>query len=66
MSKQITVKYFQESVFAKEPIKATEEAAGYDLFAAEAKIKTDTEITAEEGIICIDNKVIVKEKVKIK
>ena len=51
---------------SKQPIKATEEAAGYDLFAAEAKIKTDTEITAEEGIICIDNKVIVKEKVKTK
>lgn len=51
---------------SKQPIKATEEAAGYDLFAAEAKTKTDTEITAEEGIICIDNKVIVKEKVKTK
>ena len=37
MSKQITVKYFRESVFAKESVKATEGAAGYDLFAAEAK-----------------------------
>ena len=37
MSKQITVKYFQASVFAKEPVKATEGAAGYDLYAAEAK-----------------------------
>ena len=35
MSKQITVKYFQGSVFAKEPVKATDGAAGYDLFAAE-------------------------------
>ena len=37
MSKQIIVKYFQESDFAKEPIQATDGAAGYDLFAAEAK-----------------------------
>ena len=37
MSKQLTVKYFQESDFAKEPIQATDGAAGYDLFAAEAK-----------------------------
>ena len=38
MSKQIIVKYFQESDFAKEPIQAPYGAARYDLFAAEAKI----------------------------
>ena len=37
MSKQITAKYFQESNFAKEPVKDTEGAAEYDLLAAEAK-----------------------------
>ena len=37
MSEYITVKYFTESEFAKEPYQATEDAAGYDLFAAEAK-----------------------------
>ena len=33
MSKYITVKYFAESEYAKEPYQATEGAAGYDLFA---------------------------------
>ena len=37
MSKQIVVKYFQESEFAKEPCQATEGSAGYDLYAAETK-----------------------------
>ena len=37
MSKQITVKYFEETDFAKEPCQATEGSAGYDLFAAEPK-----------------------------
>ena len=37
MSKTVNVKYFAETVFAKEPLKATEESAGYDLYAAEAK-----------------------------
>ena len=37
MPKQIKIKYFKESVFAKEPVKATEGSAGYDLFAAEVK-----------------------------
>ena len=37
MSKQIIIKYFEESDFAKEPIQATEELAGYDLYAAEAR-----------------------------
>ena len=36
MLKQIKVKYFEESEFAKEPYQATEGSAGYDLFAAEA------------------------------
>ena len=35
MVKQIIVKFFQESEFAKEPTQATEGCAGYDLFAAE-------------------------------
>ena len=37
MSKYITVKYFAESGYAKEPYQATEGTAGYDLFAAETK-----------------------------
>lgn len=50
MSKQITAKYFQESIFAKEPVKATELAAGYDLFAAEAK----TIVPRKSQTICLD------------
>ena len=37
MSKYITVKYYAENEFAKEPCQATEDSAGYDLFAAETK-----------------------------
>ena len=37
MSKTVNVKYFAETAFAKEPQKATEESAGYDLYVAEAK-----------------------------
>ena len=37
MSKQITVKYYEVSKFAKELHKATEDSAGYDLFAGETK-----------------------------
>ena len=37
MSKYITVKYYPESQFAKESYQATEDSAGYDLFAAETK-----------------------------
>ena len=37
MSKQITVKYYTESEFAKEPQKAAEGSAGFDVFAAETK-----------------------------
>ena len=36
MVKQIIVKFFQDSEFAKEATQATEGSAGYDLFAAEA------------------------------
>ena len=37
MSKQITIKYYSESESSREPYQATEESAGYDLFAAETK-----------------------------
>ena len=37
MSKYITVKYYAESEFAKEPYQATEDSDGYELFAAETK-----------------------------
>ena len=37
MSKQTTVKYYTESEFAKESYQATEDSAGYYLFAAETK-----------------------------
>ena len=37
MSKQVTVKYFEESKIPKEPCQATEGSAGYDLYAAETK-----------------------------
>ena len=52
MSKYITVKYFAESEYAKEP-QATEGAAGYDLFAAKTKTplpkSTDTFIRFKMG-----------------
>ena len=35
--KQILVKYFQESKFAKEPCQATEGSAGYDLYASQTR-----------------------------
>ena len=34
-SEKITAKYFAENEFCKEPYQASEDAAGYDLFAAE-------------------------------
>ena len=37
MSKKLTIKYFPENKFAKEPFRASEDAAGYDIFASEAK-----------------------------
>ena len=33
----MTIKYFLDNEFAKKPFQASEDAAGYDLFAAEAK-----------------------------
>ena len=50
MIKKIVIKYFVESVFAKEPVKATEGSAGYDLFAAEAK----TIVPNSSQIVCLD------------
>ena len=50
MSKTVTVKYFAETVFAKEPQKATEESAGYDLYAAEAK----TILPGKNELVCLD------------
>ena len=35
MAKQISIKYFEESQFAREPEQATEGSAGYDLDAAD-------------------------------
>ena len=37
MSKYITVKYYPESQFARWSYQATEDSAGYDLFATETK-----------------------------
>ena len=37
MSKQITVKYYSGSNNVREPYQASEDAAGYDVFAAETK-----------------------------
>ena len=50
MSKQVTVKYYSDSEFAKEPYQATEDSAGYDLFAAETKTILPTSV----GIISLD------------
>ena len=35
MAKQISIKYFEESEFSRKPEQATEESAGYDLYAAD-------------------------------
>ena len=37
MTEKLTVKYFANNNFAKEPVQASEDAAGCDLYAAEAK-----------------------------
>ena len=34
-SEKVTVKYFAQNEFCREPYQASEDAAGYDLFAAE-------------------------------
>ena len=50
MPKQMVIKYFEERVFAKEPVKATERSTRYDLFAAEAK----TIVPNSSQIVCLD------------
>ena len=50
MSKQITVKNYSDSEFAKEPYQATEDSAGCGLFAAETK----TFLPKSEGTFSID------------
>ena len=50
MSKIVNVKNFAETVFGKEPQKATEESAGYDLYAAEAK----TILPGKNDLVCLD------------
>ena len=35
MAKQISIKHFEESEFSRKPEQATEESAGYDLYAAD-------------------------------
>ena len=37
MSKDIAIKYYTEDELAKEPYRATENSAGYDVFAAETR-----------------------------
>ena len=50
MSKTVNVKYFAATVFAKEPQKATEDAAGYDLHAEETK----TILPGKNDLVCLD------------
>ena len=50
MSKRAHVKYFAETVFGKEPQRATEESAKYDLYAAEAK----TILPGKNDLVCLD------------
>ena len=52
MSKYITVKYYTENEFRKEPYQVTEHSARYDVFAAETKTflpKTVDTISLELG-----------------
>ena len=49
MSKTVNVKYFAETVLAKEPQKATEESAAYDLYAAEA----ETFMPGKNDLVCM-------------
>ena len=37
MSEKLIIKYYANNEFAKVPFQASEDTAGYDLFAAEAK-----------------------------
>ena len=50
LSKYITIKYFEESQYAKVPYQATEGSTGYDLFAAETK----TLLPSSVDIISLD------------
>ena len=50
MSKQIPIKYYSESESSREPYQATEDSAGYDLFAAETK----TFVPNSVGTISLD------------
>ena len=50
MSNTVNIKYFAETAFAKEPQKATEESARYDLYAAEAK----TILPGKNDLVCLD------------
>ena len=50
MSKSVNVEYVAETVFAREPQKATEESAGYDLYAAEDK----TIMPGKNDLVCLD------------
>ena len=50
MSKYITVKYYPESSFAREPYQTTEDSPRYDLFAAETK----TFLPKSAGILSLD------------
>ena len=45
MSKYITVKYYVENEFAKEPYQATEHSPGYDVFAAETNTFLPNQLT---------------------
>ena len=38
MSEKLIIKYFPENEFSKEPFQASEDAAGYDVFASGARI----------------------------
>ena len=37
MIEKLTIKYYANTEFAKEPVQASEDAAGYDLYVAEAR-----------------------------
>ena len=37
MSEKLTIRYFPENEFSKEPFQPSEDGAGYDVFASEAK-----------------------------
>ena len=50
MSKDIAIKYYTEDELAKEPDQATENSAGYDVFAAE----TRTFLPNSVGIISLE------------